>query len=57
MYLTGSSLKQRRRRTLCFVVACLMLPSFPLGTILGVFTIIVLRRPSVQELFARNEAA
>jgi hypothetical protein len=56
-YLTGRSLKQRRRRTLCFVVACLMLPSFPLGTLLGIFTIIVLLRPSVQELFARSAAA
>ena len=56
MYLTGRSLKERKRRTLCFVVACLMLPSFPLGTILGVFTIIVLNRPSVRELFARTAA-
>jgi hypothetical protein len=55
MYLTARSLKERKRRMLCFIIACVLLPSFPLGTILGIFTIIVLRRPTVQELFARTD--
>jgi len=57
MYLTGRSLKERKRRTLCFIMACLLCLQPPLMTILGIFTIIVLRRPTVQELFARNGAA
>lgn len=47
----GRCLKERRRHTLCFVVACLMLMSFPLGTVLGVFSLMVLSRPSVKASF------
>ena len=44
-------LRQRRRRTFCLVVAGLECMMMPYGTILGVFTIIVLLRPSVCRLF------
>jgi hypothetical protein len=47
----GTYLRQQRRRTFCLVAAgigCLMQP---LGTVLGVFTIIVLMRPSVCAAF------
>ena len=40
----------------CFVIACLACMQMPLGTILGVFTIIVLARPSVKEMFDRSSA-
>jgi hypothetical protein len=48
----GRSLGSRTRYTLCFVVACITCIAFPMGTILGVLTLIVLNRPSVKALFA-----
>lgn len=50
--LTATSLSRRRNRTLCFVTAGLNCLQFPLGTLLGVFTIIVLSRESVRLKFA-----
>ena len=53
----GRMLAKRRRYLFCLVVAgieCLMMP---LGTILGVFTIIVLTRDSVKAAFEANVAA
>jgi hypothetical protein len=47
----GRSLARRERRTLCMVVAVLNCFHMPLGTLLGIFTLIVLSRPSVQALF------
>jgi hypothetical protein len=48
----GRYLKQRRRRLFCLVVAGLMTAMcMPFGTVLGVFTIIVLMRPSVKTAF------
>ena len=49
--LTGRSLATRKRYRLCFVMACIELLNFPVGTILGIFTIIVLQRPGVRDLF------
>ncbi|MCA9264029.1 MAG: hypothetical protein KDA60_09290 [Planctomycetales bacterium] len=49
--IAGQRLKQFRSRTYCFVIAGLECLFSPFGTILGVFTIIVLMRPSVRELF------
>jgi len=49
--LAGRALAKRERRTLCLVVAGLNCLHMPLGTLLGVFTLIVLARPSVQALF------
>jgi hypothetical protein len=53
----GYSLGRRQRYMFCFVIACLCCMSMPLGTILGVFTIIVLVRPAVKEMFERGSAA
>jgi hypothetical protein len=53
----GRCLASRRLRTFCFVMACLSCGFFPLGTALGVFTIIVLQRPSVRMLFERPAMA
>lgn len=48
---TGYNLSHTKRYIFCFVVACFCCIQMPLGTILGVFTIIVLARPSVKDLF------
>jgi hypothetical protein len=48
----GRSLAQRKRYLFCFVVAGVMaMTCMPFGTVLGVFTIIVLMRPSVKQAF------
>lgn len=47
----GRCLAQQRRHTLCMVVAALSCLCMPLGTVLGVFTLIVLLRPSVKAAF------
>ncbi len=50
--LAGRSLSARRRYTFCIVVAgCMAAMCMPFGTVLGVFTIVVLVRPSVKEAF------
>ena len=49
--LTGRALGRRQSRTLCFVTAGLCCLQIPFGTALGIFTFIVLGRPSVQALF------
>lgn len=47
----GTCLRQRRWRTFCIVVAGFACLFQPLGTILGVLTLIVLMRPSVRDAF------
>ena len=49
--LAASGLRKRKRRVLIFIASGLMCTSFPLGTALGVFTIITLGRPGVKALF------
>ena len=53
LILTGRWIGERKNWMYCFVMACLSCASFPLGTALGVFTIIVLQRTSVKMLFGR----
>ena len=49
---TGMGLRRRKNMTLCFVMAVFACLNFgPLGIILGVFTFIVLSRPSVKASF------
>ena len=48
----GRSLMTRRRHTFCLVVAGLMCLCPPLGTVLGVVTLIMLNREEIRELFA-----
>ena len=50
--LAGRSLSWRRHYWFAFVVACIECIFVPFGTILGVFTIIVLSRESVKALFS-----
>lgn len=51
LYLSGSYLKAHKNHMFCMVMSVIMCASFPLGTTLGVFTIVVLVRPSVKRLF------
>jgi hypothetical protein len=50
-FLSGKFLSERRNPTFVFVTACIMCLNVPLGTALGIFTIIVMQRPSVKALF------
>jgi hypothetical protein len=47
----GRKLATRSGHLYCLVVAAVECAFFPIGTVLGVFTIIVLMRPSVKRLF------
>jgi hypothetical protein len=47
----GKGLRKRRSLTLCYVMAAIACLNFPLGTILGIFTFIVLGKPGVKESF------
>jgi hypothetical protein len=49
---SGFCLKKHRKRTFCIVIAAIDCLSFPIGTTLGVFTIVVLVRDSVKALYA-----
>ena len=51
---TARKLSKRRSHTFCMVLACVECVFLPLGTMLGIFTIIVLNRSSVRQLFAAN---
>ncbi|MFN7140731.1 MAG: hypothetical protein ACK4UN_15450 [Limisphaerales bacterium] len=47
----GKCIADRKNYTFCIVVAALLCLSFPFGTALGVFTIVVLQRSTVRALF------
>ncbi len=51
LIVAGRCLSQRKSRTFCMVMAGAACLFQPLGTALGVFTFIVLARPSVREAF------
>ena len=55
--LAGRSLSRRKHYWFAFVVACIECIVVPFGTILGVFTIIVLSRQSVKRLFYAQRGA
>ena len=48
---SGRCLRRRRHYLFSFVLACVLCAFFPLGTVLGVFTIIVLSRDSVKAAY------
>jgi hypothetical protein len=52
MIAAGRFLIRRRHYTFCLVTAAASCLFAPFGTVLGIFTIIVLSRSSVKELFA-----
>jgi hypothetical protein len=53
---SGKFIAWRRHYAFCFVVACVECLFMPFGTVLGVFTILVLNRQSVKELFKPRAA-
>ncbi|MGQ0637081.1 MAG: hypothetical protein ACT4QC_20925 [Planctomycetaceae bacterium] len=54
MFLAGRRLKQHRKYMFCLVIAGVECLLMPFGTVLGVFTLIVLQRPSVKRLFGHG---
>lgn len=52
--ITGRSLARRIHYMFCIVMAAIECIFMPFGTVLGVFTIVVLARPSVKEMFELN---
>jgi hypothetical protein len=50
-FLTGRSLARRKRLVLCYVTSAIACLQIPFGTLLGVFTFIVLARPTVRDQF------
>ncbi len=54
--LAGRHLARHRHHTFCLVMAAIACTFMPFGTVLGVFTIIVLTRPSVRLLFSQTPA-
>ena len=55
-FLLARFLDLRRHHTYIFVVSILNCLSVPIGTVLGVLTLVVLMRPTVQQLFAEEQA-
>jgi hypothetical protein len=53
--IAGRKLARRQHHTFCLVVAAISCIFMPFGTVLGVFTIIMLVRPSVKELFVADK--
>jgi hypothetical protein len=53
---SGVSLLQRRRHTYSLVVAGVECMFMPIGTVLGVFTVLLLTKPSVRQLYDGSRA-
>ncbi|NJK63991.1 MAG: hypothetical protein HC921_16090 [Synechococcaceae cyanobacterium SM2_3_1] len=51
LILSGYYLKRQKRYWFSFVVACVECLNMPLGTALGIFTLVVLSRDSVKQLY------
>lgn len=49
--LAGKYISERRKRKFCLITAGILCIFFPIGTVLGIFTILVLSRSSVRNLF------
>lgn len=52
--IAGFKLRRQKSYIFCLVMAILSCLNMPFGTILGIFTIIILMRPETQVLFGRN---
>jgi len=51
---SGRFLGKRKNYTFSFVVACILCVFVPVGTILGVFTLIVLTKDPVKKLYGKS---
>jgi NADH:ubiquinone oxidoreductase subunit 5 (subunit L)/multisubunit Na+/H+ antiporter MnhA subunit len=56
-WIAGTRLKRHTNYTYCLVIAAILCMFAPVGTVLGVFTIIVLMRPTVKTLFGASTAS
>ena len=56
LIVAGINLAKRKRYMFCLVIAAIGCIFMPFGTVLGIFTIIVLMRPSVKELFSDGKS-
>ena len=56
LILSGTYLKRHVNYTFCLVMAGVACIFMPFGTVLGVFTLLVLMRPSVKNLFGGSPA-
>jgi hypothetical protein len=54
--MTGRFLARRKYYTFCFVIAAVECLFMPFGTVLAVFTLVVLLRESVKRMFDANRA-
>lgn len=54
-FIAGRKLAKHQSYTFCIVIAGILCMFMPFGTVLGVFTIIVLMRDSVKELFNKQD--
>lgn len=52
--MAGFKLRKKTHRIFTMVMGVLALPSFPLGTALGVFTLIVLNKPAVIDMYNKE---
>jgi len=50
-FYVGNCFRRQKHHTLCIVAAVFVCLSFPLGTVLGVFSLIVLMKPEAKALF------
>jgi heme/copper-type cytochrome/quinol oxidase subunit 2 len=57
LIISGFKLRKRTNRMFSLVMGVLTLPSFPFGTALGVFSIIVLSKPGVKEIYQKTQEA
>ncbi len=54
-FLTAYYLQKTKNRMFCIVIAAINTLNMPLGTLLGVFTILHLIKPTVIELYESNQ--
>jgi len=54
IFVAGRSLAARKRYLFCIIVAAINCAFFPLGTVLGVLTILVLSRSTVKAMFQQQ---
>jgi hypothetical protein len=55
LFMSGKNLSRRRNYTFCLIIAGISCLCVPLGTVLGVFTLVVLLRPTVKTLFEEQQ--
>lgn len=55
--ISGKNLKKQKNYTFSFVMAILACLNMPLGTVLGIFTILVLQRESVKRMYESSPQA